>query len=60
MGFLRAELVAESEERVGMENEGIVDIFLKMSTEDILGLTEPIPAEAQAHLQAAIEFAVKW
>ena len=59
-GFVRAELVAESEERVDAEYEDIVDVFLQMSTEDILGLTEPIAAEAQAHLQAAMEFAVKW
>ena len=60
MGFMQAELVAEPEERVDTEYEHIVEVFLEMSPEAIVGLTEPIAAEAQADLQAAIEFAVKW
>ena len=59
-GFLRAELVAESDERVDKEYEDIVDVFLQMSPDAIVGLTEPIAAEAQADLRAAIDFAVKW
>ena len=59
-GFLRAELVAEPEERADTEYEDIVEVFLQMSPEAILGLTEPIAAEAQADLRAAIDFALKW
>ena len=34
--------------------------MLEMSPETIVALTELIAAQAQAHLQSAIEFAVKW
>ena len=35
-------------------------VFLQMSPEATLGPAEPIAAEAQAHLRAAIDFALKW
>ena len=59
-GFLRQELVAEPEERVETEYEAIVEVFLKMSSSAIVGLTEPIAVEAQADLRAAIDFAERW
>ena len=58
--FLRTELTSELEERVDKECEDIEDEFLLMDPDAIVGLTEPIAAEAKSDLQAAIDFAVKW
>ena len=58
--FLRTELVSEQEERVDKECADIVEVFLQMDPNAIVGLTEPIAAEAQSDLQVAIDFAVKW
>ena len=58
--FLRTELVSEPEERADTEYEDIVEKFLQVDPDAIVGLTEPIAAEAQRDLQVAIDFGVKW
>ena len=58
--FLQTELESEAEERADAEYEDVVDRFLHMDPDAIVGLTEPIAAEAQNDLQVAIDFAVKW
>ena len=58
--FLRTELVSEEDERVEKECDDIVEVFLRMDSDAIVGLTEPIAAEAKSDLQAALDFAVKW
>ena len=57
---MRTELESEPEERADAEYEDSVEIFLHMDLDAIVGLTEPIAAEAQSDLQIAIDFAVTW